>query len=470
VSGDPNWDDVSLLLHMDGADASTTFTDSSTNGITVTAVGNAQIDTAQSKFGTASCLMDGTGDRLEIPSSSLFEFGTGDFTIEAFIRVPPGQYHPIFGMGDNATATGFLLYAANGGAGVPGPLIFFQNDGEVELSSGFSTVGDEEWTHVAITRSSSTLSVFVNGDRGQQGFIDDVFDTTNISIGGDYYLGAWEASSLNGHIDEVRVTKGVARYTEDFTPPTAPFPEEGESQSFTLTTPTPLGSPQLLGSLSAFYASAPTPLGAPAIAVSSQYANASAPGPLKSPAVLGFSDFAPAVSDINPKYIMRITGDPVLEIPISSWQATVQTGRQTFLQCVIPAAGEYSAELAARRGTSEVVVYRSVTFGGLQLESEMARVPLSTISSSQGPFRVTAVLSGYSDALTDVISRPAVPLQDVRSITQDAGGAVRVRSSIDWFLRPGQLASAGGIEITVGYLNYYVTSEGDAYMDVGTRG
>ena len=75
-----------LLLHCDGTDASTTFTDSSSPAKTVTAVGDAQLDTAQFKFGTASGLFDGTGDELTVTDHADFDFGTGDFTIEFFVR------------------------------------------------------------------------------------------------------------------------------------------------------------------------------------------------------------------------------------------------------------------------------------------------------------------------------------------------------------------------------------------------
>src|SRR3990167_5305793 len=78
--------DCVLMLHMDGTDGATTFTDSSDNAKTMTAVGNAQIDTAQSKFGGASGLFDGTGDWLTTPDSTDWDLGTGDFTIDFWIR------------------------------------------------------------------------------------------------------------------------------------------------------------------------------------------------------------------------------------------------------------------------------------------------------------------------------------------------------------------------------------------------
>ena len=76
---------VSLLLHGNGTNGSTTITDSSPTPKTVTAVGNAQISTAQSKFGGASIAFDGTGDYATVPSASAFDFGTADFTVEAWV-------------------------------------------------------------------------------------------------------------------------------------------------------------------------------------------------------------------------------------------------------------------------------------------------------------------------------------------------------------------------------------------------
>ena len=84
-TNDPYWANVVLLLHMDGTDGSTTFTDSSSYARAMTAAGNAQIDTAEFKFGTASGLFDGTGDSVQTPNGADFQF-LGDFTVEAWVR------------------------------------------------------------------------------------------------------------------------------------------------------------------------------------------------------------------------------------------------------------------------------------------------------------------------------------------------------------------------------------------------
>jgi len=82
---DTYYSNVSLLLHCDGSNGSTTFTDNSPSPKTVTANGNASVSTAQSKFGGASAVFDGTGDYLSLDGSSGFAFGTGDFTIEFWL-------------------------------------------------------------------------------------------------------------------------------------------------------------------------------------------------------------------------------------------------------------------------------------------------------------------------------------------------------------------------------------------------
>src|SRR3990167_9908671 len=93
------------LLHFDGADAATTFTDE--NGRTWTGAADAQLDTAQKKFGTASLLLDGTGDYIDTPDHADFAFGSGNFTIEMFIKknVDDASLY-LCGQGDAAASLG----------------------------------------------------------------------------------------------------------------------------------------------------------------------------------------------------------------------------------------------------------------------------------------------------------------------------------------------------------------------------
>lgn len=211
-----------LMLHMDGADASTTFTDSELTPKTVTANGNAQIDTAQSKFGGASGLFDGTGDYLSIPDSTDFDFGTGDFTIDFWIR--PAT---------NPAASGYggLISTDNAAGGSNGWEVWISNTRIVTFSmSGAGTALLESaaltanvWTHIAVVRNgtgASGLTLYINGTA-----VDTYTGNVTINDGnlgmvlGRIYTTFFAGHTYNGYMDEVRLSKGIARWTTDFTPP-----------------------------------------------------------------------------------------------------------------------------------------------------------------------------------------------------------------------------------------------------------
>jgi hypothetical protein len=213
---DPNFSSVSLLLHGDGTNGSTTITDSSPSPKTVTAVGNAQVSTAQSKYGGASIAFDGTGDYLELATTTDFAF-SGDFTVESWV------YFSTAPTGVNAAwVIDFRIGSTNhlvAGIYSSSPKIIC---GLNALSSiGTTTLTASTWHHLAWVRSGSTITSYVNG------VSDGTFSTsysqpaTALVIGSRYTK---VTEFLNGYIDELRITKGVARYTANFTPPTAPFP------------------------------------------------------------------------------------------------------------------------------------------------------------------------------------------------------------------------------------------------------
>ena len=219
VSDDPYWGNVVSLIHFDGADASTTFTDQ--KGKSWTATGNAQLDTAQFKFGTASLLLDGTTDKIQTASSSDFDFGTGAFTIECWVR-PAVLYFGAFISRRTFSANGWVLgMFDDGSVALRAKIGAAYSDTYLRSAAGVLTAG--VWSHVALTRTGSDWYLFVDGvvvdTLTNAGALHDQAESVRIGVANN--ASEWD---YNGHIDEVRITKGVARYTAAFTPPSAPFP------------------------------------------------------------------------------------------------------------------------------------------------------------------------------------------------------------------------------------------------------
>lgn len=218
--GDPSFADVTLLLHMDGSNGSTTITDSSSNSVSVTAHGNAQLSTTEKKFGTASAYFDGNSDELRFTAPAL----NGDFTAEAFIY-PESQVqdYPIcFGpILDNNTVNNKILLSYDH--------LVYPNKFSLRVGNNFvqtsSTIATGQFYHVAVVRSGSSVSLFVDGvSAGSQTYSGTSQSRTE-------YMGGHFVNNTNGgfkgYIDEFRLTNGVARYTSNFTPLTAAFLDNG---------------------------------------------------------------------------------------------------------------------------------------------------------------------------------------------------------------------------------------------------
>jgi len=179
----------------------------------VSAVGNAQVDTAQSKFGRASALFDGTGDRLDLYPNGKLAFGTTNFTIEYWFRYSgslPNQNRMTWEQRPGSNGVYPLVYHTTSGQ-----VVYFVNSSARITSSSLSA---DTWYHLAIVRNGSTTTMYINGS--SEGSFSDSFNylegTPRI---GDNMLAN---SSHSGHIDEIRASN-TARYTTGFTPPTAPF-------------------------------------------------------------------------------------------------------------------------------------------------------------------------------------------------------------------------------------------------------
>jgi hypothetical protein len=183
-------------------------------------VGNAQISTSVVKYGTGSLAFDGTGDYLKVPASPNLIFGTGDFTIECWIYVSsnPAQYTAIVSNWAGADPA-WILDFSNGSGNIR-----FNDNGNLYLTSS-STLTTGQWNHVAVSRSGTSLKMFFNGTSVATATNSTSFGSASAGVFvGAYYDGTYP---LNGYIDDLRITKGYARYTANFTAPTAAFPNIG---------------------------------------------------------------------------------------------------------------------------------------------------------------------------------------------------------------------------------------------------
>jgi hypothetical protein len=212
LSDDPYWSNVSLLLRCDGTNGSTTFTDLSVNAHAITATGTAQVATAEKQFGTGSLSVgfSGTG-YIDTPASSTFSF-PGDFTIECWVKFDATQ--------PGGTSALLELNDYNNGILVRSDSTYVNG-----TSIGWTGLINTSWRHLAITRSGSTVRWFRDGT--VDSYAQTLSGTINSSngklrFGADIHTSG--GSPMRGYIDEIRVTKGVARYTASFTPPAAPFP------------------------------------------------------------------------------------------------------------------------------------------------------------------------------------------------------------------------------------------------------
>lgn len=184
------------------------------DAVIVTANGNAQVDTADYKFGGSSLELDGTGDYLLMDSTynSNFSF-TGDFTVECWANADTlgtnllvNNWAPGFWFG-YLSSTAFNVYLNN----------------TLVVSGGDPSVGTGSWAHYAVTRSGTDVKIFINGTQlGSTGTASGTIDMQDATAIGANYDNGSVKQYWDGHIDEVRFSD-VARYTANFTAPTAPF-------------------------------------------------------------------------------------------------------------------------------------------------------------------------------------------------------------------------------------------------------
>lgn len=197
--------------------------------LTITAYGNAQLDTAQSKFGVSSGLFDGSGDYLDFSTDSTWTFGSGDWTIEFFARIPA----------TNTPAAGFLsgndleFYWQNMGS-VTGNLEFqyrpVPGSQYIQIIAANLDVDNDTWYHIAAVKTGSSYYLYMNGNRVATGTVagGTTLDLGNatLEIGRVDFVGT---NYFNGWMDDFRVSN-TARYTgATYTVPAATFIDDSNT-------------------------------------------------------------------------------------------------------------------------------------------------------------------------------------------------------------------------------------------------
>ena len=223
-SMDPEANDYKtvLLIHSDASDGSTTFTDSGDGPNcphTITAVGNVHHEIERKKFCLSSIEFDGSGDYLSLVDHADWDFDSGNFTIDTWAYFLSLSDENIFEhYFDNNNRALLYLNATN--------LVFKVISGgvtnvEINAAHGISTGG---WHHVALVRNGNTFTAYIDGSSvGSDTDANDYPDYGgSVFIGVNHWSGAVSAV-MTGYIDEYRISKGVARWTGNFTPASSPY-------------------------------------------------------------------------------------------------------------------------------------------------------------------------------------------------------------------------------------------------------
>lgn len=212
---DPNFANVSLLLKMTGNNDESIFPDSSSNNVVVAPMNGVITSTAQYKFASgSSAFFDGSNDYIVVPASSRIAFGTGNLTIEAWIR--PTTTFGNLGHIWSQRGTGGITWRIT----TAGRLEFYYNEGFGSFTSS-TQMSFNTWYHVALTREGTLFKMWMNGALvGTSSSISYSLNEGLANIGRTTQQGEY----FTGYMNDLRVTKSIARYTSPFSVPTMPFP------------------------------------------------------------------------------------------------------------------------------------------------------------------------------------------------------------------------------------------------------
>jgi formylglycine-generating enzyme required for sulfatase activity len=217
LANDASSASVTFQLTGNGSNGGTTFTDESAAANAIVRTGNTAYSTAQAKFGGSSVYFDGTNDNLSIGAvnDADFNFGSGDFTIELYVRPDgTGGGTPISYVGGPFAAEGWALRTST-----QLQLYTYDNSSSPTLNLTGGTIAANTWHHIAVTRSGTTLTGYVNGNQAFTTTLNGNLHSMGnhnkyLQLGEQYYSSGYD--DWAGHISHVRITKGVARPATEF--------------------------------------------------------------------------------------------------------------------------------------------------------------------------------------------------------------------------------------------------------------
>ena len=213
-NNDPYWSSVVLASHCDSLtvidEKAHTFTNS-----------NVTLSTTISKFGGSSFFFSGSSSGLSSTSAD-YLLGTSDFTIEFWFYQGSSSniYQRLLQIGADSTAGGLWIVANQANTTTTTPFVDGYTTTWTRLADAVVTLARNTWHHLAVTRSGNTFNMYLNGVLAAYSTYSYNITGTTLYIGhsGNY------SEAFNGYIDDIRITRGVARYTANFTPPTSAFP------------------------------------------------------------------------------------------------------------------------------------------------------------------------------------------------------------------------------------------------------
>ena len=429
MAADPYVSNVELLCNYDGGDGDTFYT--SEIGPDPDFFGVSEIDTAISEFaGGGSLLLTGAiGVYNSFGANADWNWihdGSESWTLEAIVypTLFNGGFKSIFDTYNTSNQTGIQF----GYSGSTSGTISLKLNNGLNASTGGLTLNT--WHLIAATYDVATNKYTCHKRRASGSYTAELFPKTRTAktADSDKLRVGWHRAGgtyLYGNVDCVRVTRGIIRDVNYW--PAVPW--DG-TISFT--------------------------------------AYMSAPFIFSSPTLITYANFSSQVEGAISTYIMEISGTPILRIPISSWQATSQLDNVEYLQCVVPAVDDYATDISERQGSSNFAIYRTSVIDGYEHNVKLVEAPLTSASFAQGRINYTCSISGYSPAASEPTLVVSHNLLDVRSVQTSATGTFRIRSAIDWLVRPGDTVVYSAYSFKASFINYYA-NESDAYMDVGSR-